>query len=251
MEPLLTQITGRWPKRHYVWWTQEAISSSRGSLGSDWYHCQRETGDPTASPDDDSCMVLTPWGKVRENKASASILSASLPEIWGENGSVQETPTHCFASFISPCVNSLVDYACATVFVLLIPQLTSALWCFDRLFQNLIKPMYCFWVRQPIGQQELDGMLHWKANKCAESKFIQTWRRFAATVPSGNTERCSRVRPCVWDFADKKKVLKNVMCYKNSCSGFEQRAHKWKFSSRETKSLSLFEWLANIDLPRV
>lgn len=64
-------------------------------------------------------------GKWRENKASASCLPASLPDIWGwrwgGGGPAQETPTHCFASFISRCVNSLDRYACATVFVRLHP----------------------------------------------------------------------------------------------------------------------------------
>lgn len=64
-------------------WTQEAINSTIWSLGCDWFHCQWETSDPAVSPDDDSRMVSTPWGKRRENKASASRLPASLPEIWG------------------------------------------------------------------------------------------------------------------------------------------------------------------------
>lgn len=83
-------------------------------------------------PEGDQWPRSLPWwrqshgadsvGKRRENKTSVSCLPASLPEIWGGRvGLVQETPTHCFASFISRCVNSLVRYACATVFVLLLP----------------------------------------------------------------------------------------------------------------------------------
>ncbi len=102
-------------------WTQEAINSTIWSLGCDWFHCQRETSDPTASPDDDSRMVSTPWGKDGKTKPLPPASQHPSQKDGGKNGSVQETPTHCFASFISRCVNSLVRYACATVFVLLHP----------------------------------------------------------------------------------------------------------------------------------
>lgn len=70
MKPLLllTLITGWRPERHNVRWTQEAVNPTIWSHGCDWFHYQRETSDPTVSPDDDSCMVSTLWGKDGKTK---------------------------------------------------------------------------------------------------------------------------------------------------------------------------------------
>ncbi|KAI9520891.1 hypothetical protein NQZ68_013297 [Dissostichus eleginoides] len=87
----------------------------------------REISDPKASPDDDSRMVSTPRGKYGKTKPLPSASRHPSQKDVGGNSLVQETPAHCFASFISRCVNSLVGYACATVFVLLHPGLTSLL----------------------------------------------------------------------------------------------------------------------------
>lgn len=184
-------------------WTREAVNpTTRWSLGCGWFHCQRETSDPAASPDDDSRMVSTPWGKDGKTKPLPSgPQHHSQSDGGGEkkNGSAQETPTYCFASFISPCVNSLVGYACATVLVLLLPRLTSLFSCFDRLFQNPIKAIHRFTVKQPLGQHKPDRMFHRKQINLPRSKIKQMGRTSAARILSGNSDGSSRVRPCVGD----------------------------------------------------
>ncbi len=114
VKPLLTQITGRWPEMdrggnkldHMVPWVW-LVSLPEGDQ---WPHRLPWWRQPHG---------VDSMGKRRENKASPPASRHPSQKDGGKNGLVQETPTHCFASFISGCVNSLVCYACAAVFVLL------------------------------------------------------------------------------------------------------------------------------------
>lgn len=134
-------------------WTQEGINLTIWSLGCDWLHCQGENSDPTASPDDDSCMVSTPRGK--DGKTKPRLPPPRIPppkDLVQKNGSVQETPTHCFASFISGCVNSLLGYACATVFVLLHPDRPQCSDVLTDCFKIPSRQFSGFKVKQLLGQ---------------------------------------------------------------------------------------------------
>lgn len=221
MEPLLTQITGCWHKIPNV---KRIINLTIWSHGCDWFHCQRETSDPTVSPDDDSHMVSTLQGKDRKTNPLQPTSQHPSQNYMGENGLVQETPTHCFASLISCRVNSSARYTCATVFVLLHPGWP---WCSDVLTDCCKTPsrqFRRFVIKQSLGPTYVEPNIRPKANKSAGSKIKQMWRKSAAKALSGNTERSSRVWLRVSGLADKKQVL-------NKCN----LLRKWSFQRSVTK----------------